>query len=98
MTTMKKAAKSIGRPDLPLPGTPPSALGRKLMRLRKKIAASGVNSFLAMPELTGQTFTPRLILAPIGPISIGAGLPSSAGARESPLMTTTRWPCFLAHW
>ena len=42
MKTMKKAARSNGRLELPLPGTPPSPLGRKLMRLRKKIEASGV--------------------------------------------------------
>jgi hypothetical protein len=42
MNTMKKAARSNGRPELPLPGTPPSPLGRKLMRLRKRIEAGGV--------------------------------------------------------
>jgi hypothetical protein len=41
---MKKTAKNNGTRKLilPPPGTPPSALGRKLMRLRKKIEASGV--------------------------------------------------------
>jgi hypothetical protein len=39
---MKKAARSNGRLELPLPGSPPSPLGRKLMRLREKIEASGV--------------------------------------------------------
>lgn len=42
MKTMKKAARSNGRLELPLPGSPPSPLGRKLMRLRRKIEASGV--------------------------------------------------------
>jgi len=39
---MKKAARSNERLELPLPGSSPSPLGRKLMRLRKKIEASGV--------------------------------------------------------
>jgi hypothetical protein len=42
MKAMKNAARSNGRLELPLPGSPPSPLGRKLMRLRKKIEASGV--------------------------------------------------------
>ena len=37
-----KAARPTGRLELPLPGSPPSPLGRKLTRLRKKIEASGV--------------------------------------------------------
>ena len=40
MKSMKKAARSNGR--LKVPGSPPAPLGRKLMRLRKKIEASGV--------------------------------------------------------
>ena len=39
---MKKKAKSNGRLNLPAPGAPVSPLGRKLMRLRKEIEASGV--------------------------------------------------------
>jgi len=35
-------AKSNGSLELPPPGAPVSPLGRKLMRLRKKIEASGV--------------------------------------------------------
>ena len=42
METMKKAARSNGRLELPLPSSAPSPLGRKLMRLRQKIEASGV--------------------------------------------------------
>jgi len=42
LKSMKKPARSNGRLELPLPGSPPSPLGRKLMRLRKKIEASGV--------------------------------------------------------
>jgi hypothetical protein len=42
METMKKAARSNGRLELPLLSSAPSPLGRKLMRLRKKIEASGV--------------------------------------------------------
>ena len=39
---MKKRATSNGRLELPPPGAPVSPLGRKLMRLRKEIEASGV--------------------------------------------------------
>jgi hypothetical protein len=41
---MKKTAKNdrIRKLILPPPGTPPSALGRKLRRLRKEIEESGV--------------------------------------------------------
>jgi len=41
---MKKTGSTNGRRKLvlPPPGTPPSPLGRKLMRLRKKIEESGV--------------------------------------------------------
>ncbi len=44
MKTKKKTEKSNGTRKLvlPSPGTPPSPLGRKLMRLRKKIEESGV--------------------------------------------------------
>lgn len=42
------------------------------------------NTSFYMPELTGQTFTPRLIFAPSGPISIGAGLPRSAMEEGKP--------------
>lgn len=40
---MKRNAKNNGARKLilPSPGTPPSPLGRKLMRLRKKIEESG---------------------------------------------------------
>jgi hypothetical protein len=41
MELMKKRAKSNGKLELPPPGAPPSPLGRKLMRLRKEIEASG---------------------------------------------------------
>jgi hypothetical protein len=39
--TMNSKAKSNGKLVLPAPGTPPSPLGRKLLRLRKKIEKSG---------------------------------------------------------
>jgi len=39
--TMKSKVESNGKLVLPAPGTPPSRLGRKLMRLRKKIEESG---------------------------------------------------------
>ena len=44
MKKMKKTAKYNGARKLvlPPPGTPPSPLGRKLRRLRKKIEESGV--------------------------------------------------------
>ena len=44
MKNTKKTANNNGRRKLvlPPPGTPPSPLGRKLMRLRKKIEKSGV--------------------------------------------------------
>jgi hypothetical protein len=41
MKAVKKAASPNGRLELPLPGSPPSPLGRKLMGLRKKIEDSG---------------------------------------------------------
>jgi len=46
---MKKTAKSNGRRKLvlPPPGAPPSPLGRKLMRLRKKIEERGVKLLTA---------------------------------------------------
>ena len=46
---MKKTAKYNGTRKLvlPPPGTPPSPLGRKLMRLRKKIEESGVKLLTA---------------------------------------------------
>ena len=37
-----KKAQANGRLELPRPGSPPSPLGRKLMRLRKEIESSGV--------------------------------------------------------
>ena len=55
------------------------------------------SSSFAMPELTGQTFTPRFNFAPSGPTSIGDADPRIAGARESPLITSTRSPCRRAH-
>jgi len=39
---VSKKARSNGKLELPPPGTPPSPLGRKLMRLRREIEASGV--------------------------------------------------------
>jgi hypothetical protein len=58
MKTMKKVARSNGRLELPLPGTPPSPLGRKLMRLRKKIEASGVR-LLTMAEVDREVLRRR---------------------------------------
>jgi hypothetical protein len=38
---MRAKAEANGKLVLPAPGRPPSPLGRKLMRLRKKIEESG---------------------------------------------------------
>jgi len=51
-----------------------------------------------MPELTGQTRTPRFSFAPAGPTSTGDADPMRAGVRESPLITSTRPPWRRAHW
>ena len=70
---MKKAARANGKLELPLPGTPPSPLGRKLMRLRKKIEASGVK-LLTRAEVN------REVLRRRGLMLVRRGAPTSIRA------------------
>src|ERR1017187_6812446 len=49
-----------------------------------------VQLFLRHAGVDRPNATTRLILAPNGPTSTGEAAPSSAGARESPLITSTR--------